>query len=1022
MASPELLQALEALYHRSDGDVRERADRWLERWQAAPAAWQAAHDILAADAAALEAQYFAAQTLRTKAQRDLEELPPEAVPALRDSLVALLLRPAAAAAPVRTQLCLALAALAVHLPAPAWGGGGAVGWLAARLGAEPPAAAVPAILELLTVLPQEAAARCPSVRPARRRAAHEEAVASAPAALEVLGRCLGGAGERAREQALGAFAAWLKLSGGEGLDPAALAASPLTAAALEGLGAGGAGPFHAAADAVVELVYCSSSGGRPRAGWAPLVQALVPRVMALRPRFHVAAQRAAAERAGRDDAPESEHDDAEEEARAMARLFAEVGEAYAELVATAAPEVAAPVEALLDVAAHPEDEVAAMSFNFWGRLARALTHGSRPESLAAGAQDDAPPEEERARRVEAFRPAFERLVTVVRGRVRYPDDFDSWRRDARADFRRGRVAVGDVLVDAAAALGGGATLALLAAPLMELSAAAARGGTFDWRSAEAALYCIRAVHRAAPPPGEPLLAALFAALPTLPRAPAALQYTAALTVGAYADWLGATARGLPGGEGPALLSRLLEMLAAALSAADSAPAAALSLRRLAEGAAPLLGPSVPALMELFARAQASGGVADEGGAGADAALPLDEEDVQQVVEAVALAAAALPEAPRREAVQRMLDLLVSPMQAVLGAPAGATGPPPDAARLHLVLPLAERAGVVFRAAASDPEDVAEALVRLWPWLERALDAFGGDAAAAERLVKAPRAAVRGAGRAAARAAPALAAALPPRFEEHGHPCFLWLGSELVKTFGAEPALDAQLGPMLARLLLAATRALQSLADVSARPELADDVFLLAGRGLSYAPRLVLAPSQPALLPALLDAAAAGALVQHREACCSVLAFLVRLLDPATHARVPPEALAHLQASLAPRAPGLVRRLLAGATGALPAGRLREIADVLGSMLKAAPAAAAGWCAEAAAALPVEVATESERQRFVEACAAVARAGPACGPADERALLVALGELSELCRRNRRAMAGAARALLPPELQYLAPEV
>lgn len=65
----------------------------------------------------------------------------------------------------------------------------------------------------------------------------------------------------------------------------------------------------------------------------------------------------------------------------------------------------------------------------------------------------------------------------------------------------------------------------------------------------------------------------------------------------------------------------------------------------------------------------------------------------------------------------------------------------------------------------------------------------------------------------------------------------------------------------------------------------------AGRALSYAPRLVLAPP---LLGTLLDGALAGMLVQHREACCSVLAFVVRLLDPATHRKCPPEALGHLQ--------------------------------------------------------------------------------------------------------------------------------
>lgn len=41
-----------------------------------------------------------------------------------------------------------------------------------------------------------------------------------------------------------------------------------------------------------------------------------------------------------------------------------------------------PVRALLDVAAFPDDSICAISFNFWHRLAHALTSGfSQPEPL-----------------------------------------------------------------------------------------------------------------------------------------------------------------------------------------------------------------------------------------------------------------------------------------------------------------------------------------------------------------------------------------------------------------------------------------------------------------------------------------------------------------------------------------------------------------------------------------------------------------------------------------------------------------
>jgi len=226
-----------------------------------------------------------------------------------------------------------------------------------------------------------------------------------------------------------------------------------------------------------------------------------------------------------------------------------------------APEAMRPVEALLEVAAFPDDGIAAMSFNFWHRLGRHLTTGFAPQSLDAasasevtGPAGDRPPRvcasvrprrrvlhsaacraqvlrsaglqillatpsadaqldgrraealtapgrsapagpaasgrassdavgappagpcsapatallsrrlrrarrgaaqatgsEEGRRRLAVFVPAFERLVTLVRGRVRLPDDWDLLHSDEQKDFKRGRFAVGDTLLDAASA-------------------------------------------------------------------------------------------------------------------------------------------------------------------------------------------------------------------------------------------------------------------------------------------------------------------------------------------------------------------------------------------------------------------------------------------------------------------------------------------------------------------------------------------------------------------------------------------
>lgn len=87
----------------------------------------------------------------------------DAAASLRDSLVRALLHFAAGPPSVRNALCLALAALAAHLPGPAWPAGGALPALAQRLASEPPERAVPCLLELLT-----GARRLRSLGPSRR--------------------------------------------------------------------------------------------------------------------------------------------------------------------------------------------------------------------------------------------------------------------------------------------------------------------------------------------------------------------------------------------------------------------------------------------------------------------------------------------------------------------------------------------------------------------------------------------------------------------------------------------------------------------------------------------------------------------------------------------------------------------------------------------------------------------------------------------------------------------------------------
>jgi transportin-3 len=1033
----------------------------------------------------LEVQLFAAQTLRAKVERDFEELPPGAWPgvragatqtntsarslskpscvplaahcadaaacpclrappgaatSLRDSLVAALLRFAGGPASVRTVLCLALAALAAHLPGDAWGAGGALPALAARLSAEPPERALPCLLQLLVVFPQEAGSWRPAVRPERRRAYAAELSAATPGALALLAQCAaaGAAGAGVPPAALEAYAGWVRLAQGRdgggwplpgspppppGCDAAALAAHPLTAAALDSLAEGDA--FDAAVEAVSELIRATSSAASPASAdadeppppgmdprAAPLVALLVPRVMALRPRFAAAA--------AADDA---------EDAKGIARLFAEVGETFLELIATGAPDVLAPVQALLEVSAHPDDDVAAVCFNFWGRLARALpAPGSTAQPPAASPGAPADSDAERARRRALFAPAFAQLVRNVAGRVRHPDGYASWRRDQRAEFKRARAAVGDTCLDAAAVLGGEATLGLLSEPLAALAAAAAADtAAFDWRTAEASLYCCRAVARAAPPPQCALLAQLLASLGTLPAVPE-VRYTSCLMAAAYADWVaGAVAAGAPAAASllPSLLALLTAVLhegadasaaaaAAGSAACDARGAAALALRHICDASRRHMAPALPQLLALYARVTAE----EDAEEGPLAAHALEAEDVLEVTRAVAFTAAALTDGAT---LANALNALLSPPLAALAAllpdepPPGALPPPPPPS--GGIVRAFDRLAAIFRdvasgggsgaggeagAGAGAADAVAGAFAgRVWPLAERALRRCG-DEGACERVCRCLKYALRAGG--AARLAgvlPPLGALLRPLFAARRHACLLFAAGELAREFAPHAGAAPALSPLLAGLLADACAALPTTRDFNAQPDVADDAFLLADRTLKLLPEVIFTP---ATLGPLLDAAAVGATVDHREACQSVLNFLCNALR-----RREPGALAALTSVLPPRGPALTRGLLAGGLVALPLSRGRDVADALHALLSLAADAGRAWVHATLALLHETVAPASDVAAFAAVADAVAAGGAAART--QRALAAALDELAQVCRRNRRAHDGAHAALM-----------
>ncbi|GLJ30869.1 hypothetical protein SUGI_0613730 [Cryptomeria japonica] len=970
-----LQEALKALYHHPEQQVRNQANVWLQEFQRTIEAWEVSDSLLHDANSNLETLIFCSQTLKTKVQRDFEELPPATFVPLRDSLKNLLKKFCKGPSKVRTQICIALAALAMHVPAQDWGGGGVLNWLRDELGSQ--REYIHSFLELLTVLPQEAYSHKIAVRPERRRQFQKELISSVEVAFSLLTSCLNV--EELQEQVLEAFASWLRLS--HGIPAAALASHPLVLAAISGLSSEQL--FESAVNAICELIHYTETGSPGGlAEQMPLVQVLVPQIMGLRNRFSASLKVALMEKQG-SQGGESGVDQAyiedEEIVKAMARLFAEMGDCYVELIASGSNESMMIIEALVEVTSHPEYDIASMTFNFWHSLQTVLTKREYYTSFG----NEAAIEAEKERRLTIFRPTFELLVSLVSFRVMYPHNYERLSREDLADFKRTRYAVGDILLDASSVLSGEVTLKILSNNFFQAGSTAGNGDSWDWRSAEAALYCIRAIARAVPISEETVLPQVIGFLVKLPLQPQLLQ-TACLTIGAYSKWLGSASGA------SSFLPSIIEILTRAMTTSeDSSTAAAMALRHVCDACRDKLAGSLDGLFHIYHKA-----VSRESG------YKLSTEDALQLIEALSMVITALPPEHAKKALEALCIPAVTPLQQVI---AQAARSPQQFSANQYTIPI-DRLSNIFRYV-SHPEAVGDAFQNIWPTLKAVFDQRAWDMQTMERLCRACKYAVRTCGKSIGVTISDMLQVVQLQYQVHHQSCFLYLSSEVIKIFGSDPSCGNYLGGLINSLFGHTISLLKSIQDFTSRPDIADDCFLLASRCIRYCPHLFV-PST--IFPPLVDCSMIGITIQHREACISILTFLNDIFDVATSIGGK-QYRSIIDNVILPRATSLTRILIGSLAGALPESRLEEVISVLMSMTRIYGIQVVNWAQEAISLIPSTAITDGERSSFLGALSSAASG------ANSPALIGSLEELSDVCRRNKTVQEIVQGALQPLRL-------
>lgn len=482
----QVQQALEAMYLPAVAQAQKRdATNFLEAFQKTPEAWEVAHQLLADGTVALEYRMFAAQTLRSKATYDLQQLPATALPRLRDSMLDLLTAYAGKEKLIRTQLSLALCQVALQYLD--WDN--AVGEICARLAAPEH---VSALLEFLKSLPEELtdANRTPLTDEEFNGRITQLITCNVSQVLGLLQQVIGGTSAD-RALVLDCLNSWIKECRIEDV----LGIDSLAALIFESLA------HEATFDSATECVCLILRETRDIDNYH-LIDALYQQLLQAYQHYT--------------QSPEQLEDP--EVYGNLTRIYVEAGESWHVLVAKNPAHFKPLVEILLHFCRAGDDlDVVKYTFYFWYQLKQMLTL----------------PRFEDARSV--FRPIYLELILVIIAHLRYPlndnqDDLFDGDKEQEDKFKDFRYEMGDVLKDCCAVVGAPTALDV---PFQQIKTLVPQNA--HWQYLEAPLFGMRVMAKEVSLKERKILPVIMQMLVQLPEHPK-IRYATTLVLGRYSEW------------------------------------------------------------------------------------------------------------------------------------------------------------------------------------------------------------------------------------------------------------------------------------------------------------------------------------------------------------------------------------------------------------------------------------------------------------------------------------------------------
>uniref|UniRef100_A0A672IQR7 Importin-13 n=1 Tax=Salarias fasciatus TaxID=181472 RepID=A0A672IQR7_SALFA len=544
------------LYFDPDMEHKNEAQKWLSQAQASAQAWQFSWALLASDKIP-EVQFFGASTLHTKISRHWSDVPPEQQDSLRIQLLSSILRFSSGPKMVLTRLCVALASMALNLIPQAWPqpvadmvrafqpqvpdaeDGSGSGAEAAR----DPQAHCLALLELLTVLPEE----FHSSRLARaRRGQLREALAGEWAAVCPMLRQLLQSRDSTgpvKEKVLRCLSSWVGLDVPLG-DSQELVQDCFAALSVPEL-------FDTAVETIVNAV---SQPDCQR--YAAALVDLMPLVLGLHDRLKTAAQ---------DGDMETSH--------GICRIAVAMGETHSRVLLEQVDhwqEYLALVNMILFCTGIPghypvSETTSSLTLTFWYTL-----------------QDDilSFEEEKQAVYLQIYRPVYFQLVDVLLHKSHYPsqEEYASWSSDDKEQFRIYRVDISDTLMYVYEMLGAELLSSLydrLGRHLMDPQQSAA------WQDTEALLFGFQSIAETIDVNYSDVIPGLIGLIPRINISNIMLADTVMYTIGSLAEWLA---------DHPVMLGGILPMVLQGLEKPELSVSSVSTLKRICRECRLDLGP------------------------------------------------------------------------------------------------------------------------------------------------------------------------------------------------------------------------------------------------------------------------------------------------------------------------------------------------------------------------------------------------------------------------------------------------